>query len=192
MSESNQTKYALADSIKELMRHTPLAKISVGDIVSHCGLNRQTFYYHFKDKYDLVNWIFYTEAVDRIKRFSTQDHWVEGFCDLCCHMRESREFYMNALSTTGQNSFPEYLQQFSRELFLSMINEMRGSAPISKADREFISIFYSIVFVGVIKYWAERGMKENPEDYIDRIVKLVTGTIVQQILHSPSSDTGVH
>ncbi|SMC87625.1 dihydroxyacetone kinase transcriptional activator DhaS [Papillibacter cinnamivorans] len=183
MSESNLTKYTLANSIKELMKRTPIAKISVGDIVAHCGLNRQTFYYHFKDKYDLVNWIFYTEAVDRIKRFSTRDHWVEGFCDLCCHMRENKEFYMNALSATGQNSFSEYLQDFSRELFLSMINELRGNAPLSKADREFISVFYSVAFVGVISYWAERGMKENPVDYIDRFLKLLDGTMLQQIIH---------
>ena len=184
MSESNQTKYVLADSIKLLMKRTSLAKISVGDIVAHCDLNRQTFYYHFKDKYDLVNWIFYTEAVARVKRFSARDHWVEGFCDLCCHMRENKEFYINALSTTGQNSFSEYLQQFSRELFLSMINELRGSPPLSKADREFVSIFYSIAFVGIISYWAERGMKEDPANYIDRIRKVIDGTTLQQIIQS--------
>ncbi|MEG1932709.1 MAG: TetR family transcriptional regulator, partial [Pygmaiobacter sp.] len=63
MADSAHTKRVLGDSLKELMQKKPLAKISVGDITAHCGINRQTFYYHFKDKYDLVNWIYTSETI---------------------------------------------------------------------------------------------------------------------------------
>ena len=59
MSDSNLTKNALAASMKKLMREKPFDKISVSDICIDCGINRKSFYYHFRDKYDLVNWIFY-------------------------------------------------------------------------------------------------------------------------------------
>lgn len=58
MPRSNQTKHLLAESLQELMVTTPLEKISVNDIVDHAGVGRNTFYYHFEDKYDLVNWYF--------------------------------------------------------------------------------------------------------------------------------------
>jgi AcrR family transcriptional regulator len=58
MSDSNVTKNALAASMKKLMKEEPFEKISVSDICSDCGINRKSFYYHFRDKYDLVNWIF--------------------------------------------------------------------------------------------------------------------------------------
>ena len=58
MSESRITKKALALSIKKLMETIPLAKLSIHEIVDDCGINRQTFYYHFKDKFDLVNWLY--------------------------------------------------------------------------------------------------------------------------------------
>ena len=61
MAYSNITKTMMADAMKELMSEKPFAKISVGDICERCGMNRKSFYYHFKDKYDLVNWIFQTE-----------------------------------------------------------------------------------------------------------------------------------
>lgn len=61
MPDSLITKRALASSLKELMKTQPLTKISVGDICEKCGMNRKSFYYHFCDKYDLVNWIFDTE-----------------------------------------------------------------------------------------------------------------------------------
>lgn len=61
MPDSSITKRALAAALKQLMSEKPLQKISVGDICETCSMNRKSFYYHFKDKYDLVNWIFYTE-----------------------------------------------------------------------------------------------------------------------------------
>ena len=65
-------KRALAIALKELMREKPLVKISIADIVGRCGMNRQSFYYHFRDKYDLVNWIFYTELITELKRSEMQ------------------------------------------------------------------------------------------------------------------------
>ena len=63
MADSNITKNALANSMKSLMKEKPFDKISVIDICSGCGMNRKSFYYHFKDKYDLVNWIFYMDFI---------------------------------------------------------------------------------------------------------------------------------
>lgn len=56
MANSNITKKALAQSLKELGSTKILDKITVADITNHCGVNRQTFYYHFNDKYELLNW----------------------------------------------------------------------------------------------------------------------------------------
>ena len=67
MADSNITKNALAAAMKKLMREKKLSKISIADICGECGMNRNSFYYHFRDKYDLVNWIFYTEVMQHIQ-----------------------------------------------------------------------------------------------------------------------------
>jgi len=61
MAKPELTKQLIAQTLKKLMLNTPLDKISVQEIVDACGLNRKTFYYHFRDKQDLVCWIFDTE-----------------------------------------------------------------------------------------------------------------------------------
>ena len=53
---SQFTKRALEDSLKHLLLQKPLNKITINDIAEDCGINRMTFYYHFKDIYDLVEW----------------------------------------------------------------------------------------------------------------------------------------
>lgn len=79
MSTSFLTKKALANSLKQLMEHTPLNKITVRHLVEDCGLNRQTFYYHFQDIFELLGWIYRTEAVEGIARYRSYSTWTDGF-----------------------------------------------------------------------------------------------------------------
>ena len=53
---SNITKHALEESLKRLLLKKPLTKITINDLTTDCGISRMTFYYHFKDIYDLVEW----------------------------------------------------------------------------------------------------------------------------------------
>ena len=76
MPYSNATKQAFADALRKLLEQKPFAKISVSHICEECGMNRKSFYYHFKDKYDLVNWIFDTEIT---KIFSEEEWKNAGF-----------------------------------------------------------------------------------------------------------------
>ena len=70
MANSNITKQALATALKELMEAVPFEKIRVADICERCTMSRKSFYYHFKDKYDLLNWIFDTEFISFVKDLS--------------------------------------------------------------------------------------------------------------------------
>ena len=64
-----------ANTMKELMQTTPLHEIRVTEICKLCGSDRKTFYYHFKDKYDLVNWIFDIEFFKIIEERAQSDTW---------------------------------------------------------------------------------------------------------------------
>ena len=61
MPEANQTKQAFGDALKELLKTQPFEKVTVSSICEQANMKRTSFYYHFLDKYDLVNWIFDTE-----------------------------------------------------------------------------------------------------------------------------------
>ena len=62
---SQLTKRALEQSLKNLLAYKPLTKITVGDIADDCGINRMTFYYHFKDIYDLADYL-ENDAIDKL------------------------------------------------------------------------------------------------------------------------------
>lgn len=180
MSDSNITKLALANSLKELMTNKAFSKICVHDIVENCGLTRQAFYYHFKDKYDLMNWIYYTEIVQFMSAYDKVEHWADGLKDLCCYMQQHKTFYINALNTTGQNSFQEYLHGYLCDISLSVMENSKNTK-FEEKKRKFIAEFTADTFVGLIVRWADNGMKEDPADYFAQIRGIFDGSILQEL-----------
>ena len=92
---SQMTKRALIASLKELMADKPLDKITVTDLTEHCGVNRMTFYYHFKDIYDLVEWACVEEATRALAGKKTYDTWQQGFLQILQSLQKDKLFYIN-------------------------------------------------------------------------------------------------
>ena len=169
MSDSLITKKAIASSIKELMRKKDLQKISVADIVENCGINRQTFYYHFKDKYDLVNWIYYNEVVAAVTQNRIQEDWSGVVLDVLNGMKREQCFYINALNVTGQNAFQDYFFDVTKSLLAEIIDVIEENKIIDAEEKNFIAAFYAYGLVGVTVQWARQGMKQPPEEIVQRL-----------------------
>ena len=103
MADSNITRNAMAAAMKALMKEKKLSKISISDICGACGMNRNSFYYHFKDKYDLINWIFYTEFVSNIHlRLS-----ISGKRFLPCGIEDGRTEFFPGIFFRSDGSISE-------------------------------------------------------------------------------------
>ena len=167
MADSSLTKRALASALKQLMTDQPLQKISIGDICQACMMSRKSFYYHFRDKYDLMNWIFYTEFVERIL---SQDVQEENALlrSICEYFYENRAFYLNALEHTGQNSFPEYFAEVMQPI-LSLY-----FADLTQDDEahDFLTGFYADAFLAAIRRWLNDGSMP-PERFIPLITRAI-------------------
>lgn len=172
MATSDITKKVIADTMKQLMSQHPLEKISVGTIANACGINRNSFYYHFKDKYDLVNWIFYTEVTNNFHGESVlnKTSWdlVESICN---YFYANKTFYRNALLVTGQNSFTEYFVEL-----LKSILKMRTFDIFDQAqDQDFFATFYADAFTQSIFRWLEDGAEIPPAQFTALLRKTVEG-----------------
>ena len=148
MAASKSTKSILAQALKELMSAQPFAKISVGDICTHCGVSRKSFYYHFQDKYDLMNWIFYTEFIETLQQPGQEDGW-QLLLGVCAYLYEERVFYRNALNVRGQNSFHDYFIETTEPFFRIFVEDAFPKA----AHPDFYVTFYTDAFLSAILRW---------------------------------------
>lgn len=167
MAGSDVTKKALAESIKKLMKKRPLRKISIKDIADGCGMNRQSFYYHFKDKYDLVNWIYYTEFVCKIRK-KNLSLW-DVLLNTCQYFYNNRVFYKNAFQEIGQNSFSEYFIEVLHPIITSNFNEIFKS----NKNHDFYATFYEDAIRASISRWLIEETKISPEKYIELLIKAI-------------------
>lgn len=168
MPDSNITKNALAASMKKLMAQKPFAKISVGDICDECGMNRKSFYYHFKDKYDLVNWIFYVDFISRIGWEKYDDEW-KLLDELCRYFYSEKAFYKNALQIEGQNSFKEYFYETLRPVTLYYIQNMFGESD----KKDFYITFFCDGFLTAIVRWLRMENTISPDEFLEDIHEII-------------------
>ena len=162
LADSNITKHALGQAFRELAATLPVEKISVGNICEKCGMNRKSFYYHFKDKYDLINWVFYTEFFTLVSESGHQGSW-ELLEDLCRYFYTNREMYQKIFSVNGQNSFTEYFESIVSDLIQEDLIRARFKGtgfPLSSYAE-----FYADAFVCAIKKWILKKDCMPPEDF---------------------------
>ena len=92
---SQVTKRALEQSLKNLLLKKPLTKITINDIAEDCGINRMTFYYHFKDIYDLVEWSCLEDAKKALDEKKTYETWQQGLLQIFAAVQENKPFILN-------------------------------------------------------------------------------------------------
>ena len=173
MAESNLTKQALAAALKDLMREQPFEKISVAQISQHCGMNRKSFYYHFQDKYALVNWIFDTEFVAAAREQDPVDQW-DFLQNISNYFYENRAFYRKALIIQGQNSFSDHFRALLQPVLRRHIGELMDTEDI----HPFLLDVYADAFFCAMARWLQSIDCMPPEQFVELLRTLVEKTAV--------------
>ena len=100
------TKELLAQSLKELSKFKAVDKITIKELTKNCGLTPPTFYNHFRDKYELMAWIYNQKVEASMKNFGRGDSFEDVICKWMEIVLEDENFYTNLLkNAVGQNSF---------------------------------------------------------------------------------------
>lgn len=171
------TKRALEDSLKNLLLKKSLDKITITDIAEGCGINRMTFYYHFKDIHDLVEWCLVEDAAKALGGKKTYDTWRQGFLQIFQRALDNKPLIMNVYHSVSREQVEIYLYKLTYDLLIEVVNEQARNIKVSESDKKFIADFYKYAFVGLMLDWIKSGMMEAPERIIDRLSILIHGDV---------------
>lgn len=175
MSINLITKEAIAAAFEKLLLERPFAKIPVKDITEVCGISRNTFYYHFKDKYELMDWIVRGDLSQSVTSYDDPQLLAETFIDVCRMMYERKRFYYACLQYEGQNSLYEFFTNFYYELWKVNIASAYDSEGTRLGDYE-VSVYAKMnahALVGVIRDWVHSGMQNNYMSYFSQVNKII-------------------
>ena len=175
MSEAIVTKQHIAEGFKLVMKRKSFEKITITDITDQCGLNRQTFYYHFKDKYDLLKWILYTDVTTPFMEDLTIDNWHENLLQILLVLKQDARFYANAFNTPHGDEFRQYLFNTITDLLSDIIDRLSDRQPLPPDDKQFIAEFLAYGVAGSVTKWVKTGMKRSPQETVRYIQEIVDG-----------------
>ena len=173
---ANITKHALSDAFERLLAHKPFAKITVKDIVEEAQVNRQTFYYHFKDIYDLIEWIFSDEAeriLSDVNRRTWQQRLTEAFDCILSH----KPLILNVFHSPNRDSLDQFIHQVAHPLFVDLVSSSIRKQDTAPEDCALIAWFYTYALTGMILNWVRNNMQDDPLEMVLAIGRLITGDL---------------
>lgn len=173
---SQLTKKAIAESFIKLVNEMPFDKITVKDIVEDCGVNRNTFYYHYSDIYALLEEIFENEAARVLSIDKSYDSWKDGFLEACSFALQNRKGIYHIYNSVSRRQIDTYLYRVTGKIMLDFIQKQPEIRGVPQEDIALIVEFYKCALVGMLLQWVDGGMKEDPEHIINRVWQLLDGT----------------
>ncbi len=162
----NRTKEMLAESLMKLLARRTLDKITIQDIVDDCGYNRQTFYYHFHDIYDLIDWIFAAQTQELIEKCRACGSLDVGVEAVIAYMRENRRLILNILRSVNGEKLLDNLYRSAQSIVLSALENHPGVQELSTEYRELVAEAFKYALAGLLIDWMRAGI---PEDLVNKV-----------------------
>lgn len=180
-SMAETTKRALEASLKKLLLEKPLDKITVTDITQDCGISRMTFYYHFKDLYDLVEWSCQEDASQALAGNRTANTWQTGFLAIFREVRANKPFIMNVYHCVSRERVEQYLYDITYDLLITVVQEQSQGLQVRTEDKQFIATLYKYAFVGIMLDWIAHDMQQDEQELVSHISKVLEGDFVRAL-----------
>lgn len=182
MLHTDTTKRLLTESLKRLMAQKPLNKISIREITEGCGVNRQTFYYHFEDIYDQVRWMFHQEAVKLLDQQEGILVWQDGLLQLFRYLEENRDICLCAMHSVSHEHLRRFFQADIYDIIHRVIDQLTEDLRTNEAEKDILTHFYVSALAGTVESWLLGELPYTPETLVsaaDRIIQEhITGALI--------------
>lgn len=160
MYEQDRTKQLLAQALLQLTLRKSFTKITIADITLMSEFNRQTFYYHFRDKYELLTWMYERDAASIFDCHLNFDNWHQYMETLLRRYKTLDYFYLNTVHS-DDTYFADFIFKLTENIFYRAIETLDAEHHLRKEDKRFYAQFFSYGIQGVLIRWITSNMKDD-------------------------------
>jgi probable dihydroxyacetone kinase regulator len=174
------TKVIIGESLKSLMLQHPFEKITIKMITDEAGIIRPTFYNYFCDKYEVLEWIFNENIIEKVKDMFGAGMHSEGIKLLFVCMKNDSQFYKKAFEVTGQNSFEGIVEKSLNDLCMTELNQhyinQKTQNPL--LTTELVAGYYALSLTNILKIWMQGDQHAYSVDHmVDAYEYLLTHSL---------------
>lgn len=167
---SFNTKKRLSNALKKKMRTKPLSKITINELIASCDVNRNTFYYHFKDIYELLKWTLEQDALDVVASMDLLENTEAAIRFILNYIDKNKYIIACTYDSLGRDQLKNFLYTDIRSIVDKNLEEIEKASklPLSGKEMEYVSMFFTEGIAGALINYLK-----NPNYYThDEIVSL--------------------
>lgn len=179
----NAMDLILAESLKDLVKTHSIEKITIKEITDKAGVIRPTFYNHFQDKYELLEWIILSEVLEPILPLLKNNMVEQAILLLFSSIEKDKVFYVKISHMEGQNSFCEIFKNGVKKMLLEVMQETKNEWFLTKQRKhacvtcDLIAAYYAQSISFFVNRWIEHDMEISSEELAQ-----VTNDLMQKSL----------
>lgn len=172
------TKSAISEAFFRIAKTRPPEKITVRDIVVECGVTRNTFYYYFRDVYDVIEDAFLTIASDIESKADPASRLSDMLGETVEFLENHRAAMKNIISSVGRSALQKNLSKAVDRVLLSALqSKAQAYKNVSEDDLRLIAAVGREALLGVLLDWLESNEKTSPKHILARLNELFDGVI---------------
>ena len=176
---ANFTKKAIEASFLKLLNERPLNKITVKDIVEDCGINRNSFYYHFDDIPSLMKGMIREEFEDIVSQYPGPDNLKKCVLSAIERVIKNKRAFLHIYNSTAREIIEQNLWEPCDHCVRAKTREKFGGNQVSEEDGALILNFYKSMVYGQISLWIAGGLKDDIVKVYNRLLELSDGMITE-------------
>lgn len=178
---ANFTRNAIRASFLKLLNERPLSQITVKDIVSECGVNRNTFYYYFEDIPNLIEDIIVENTERIIREFPSAaqiDDCLNAMIDFALKYKRA---VLHIYASVNRDLYEQHLWKICEYTVEKFVDTALGERKINEEDERIVRDYFACVLFGIVTGWLRRGMKEDIQQSFKRICELQKGSVEEMM-----------
>ncbi len=179
MKMTNLTKQAIKKSCIKLLNERPYHKITVKDIVEDCGINRNSFYYHYQDLPSLIEEIIIEEADRIIQNYSRIETIEEGLNAAVSFALENKKAVLHIHNSASREIYEQYVWRVCEHITKTYIDTAFSDYNVPEYDKQIIIHFHKCECFGLIISWLNNGMKTDVTQLFHRLCEIRKGMTLE-------------
>jgi len=186
-----QTKKMFAASLKKRMEKKTLSKITVSEIALDCNVNRKTFYYHFKDIYDLLQWMLEQEAIAVVKEFDLMVDHEEALAFVLDYVEENQHILKCACDSMGRGELKRFFFNDFIDITSMIIDteERRLGQKLDTGYKAFLCEFYTEALAGTLLHRIQEKTIGDREQLMTYVLHIYRDALPHLIASAPRTET---
>lgn len=179
---AKQTQRFIMSTFMQLLESESLDKITVRDIVEECEINRNTFYYHYSDIYDLLDDMFRVET----EKFMSEDidentTFGEEYERAACFVLKYKKAILHIYDSKKRDVLQNYLETLAFSFISRFVKKEADGYGLPDEDIDYITGFYTHAIVGNTLGWIKRKLPSGQEKFIARTAGTFNATVKDMI-----------